>query len=261
MTGLGLFDLWLFVLGVIGVSILVAVGSIWLARRTVAEPAGKQYNSTLAPFLTTVALVYGALLGFIVVVAWEQFSSADANVTAEASTLATMYAQTAGLPSPEQEKLRGLLRTYAMAVEGEWDRQGDGDTSESARASITEMYRVLGDQQPGTAADPLRGAFLSQVTLLAAERSTRILDAKPRIPGLLWAGLMFGGVVLVGMLGFARLDSLRGHAILSSTVAVLLGLLLAVVFWLDHPFGRELGVTPSPFNQVLLVFDTVDQNS
>jgi TctA family transporter len=65
-------------------------------------------------------------------------------------------------------------------------------------------------------------------------------------------------MVLVGMLGFTRLESVRGHRILSAAVAVLLGLLLAVVFWLDHPFGRQLGVTESPFEQVLQVFDTVD---
>lgn len=256
--GDGWLSLWLFVFAVIAVSIGLAIASIWLAKRSVDESVAAQYNSSLAPFLTTVALVYGSLLGFTVVVAWEQFSSAAANVTAESSTLATMYGQTAGLPEPDRATLRQMLRTYTGAVQDEWNREATGARGDTERAVITQMYRVLGNQESGAAANPVRGEFLGQVTVLASERSTRVLDTKPQIPGLLWAGLLFGGVVLVGMLGFARLESLRGHRILSSAVAVLLGLLLAVVFWLDHPFGR-LGVTQSPFEHVLQVFDTVDQ--
>ena len=57
-------------------------------------------HSALSPFLTCVGLVYGALLGFTIVVAWEQFSSAEANVANEASRLTTMYRQTFGMPVP-----------------------------------------------------------------------------------------------------------------------------------------------------------------
>jgi hypothetical protein len=88
----------LFVL-VIAISVLAAVGSILVANRFIAAPVGRDHNSTLSPFVTTVALVYGALLGFTVVVAWEQFSSAEVNVANEASTLATMYRQTVAMPS------------------------------------------------------------------------------------------------------------------------------------------------------------------
>ena len=38
-------------------------------------------------------------------VAWEQFSSAETNVSNEASTLITMYRQTVGMPVPEQTQM------------------------------------------------------------------------------------------------------------------------------------------------------------
>ena len=88
-----------------------------------------------------------------------------------------------------------------------------------------------------------------------------MLDTKPRIPGLLSAGLLFGGVVLLGLGGFMRLDSTRGHLVLLSAVAVLLGLLLFIVYWLDHPFGNQLGVTSEPFAQSLIVFDSIDRGT
>jgi len=158
----------------------------------------------------------------------EQFSSAEANVSNEASTLTTMYRQTVGIPVPEQTQLRELLRKYAKAVEGpEWeDAIHAGTGTESAREALNEMYRVLGSEQSSVTSSPISQKFLDQLTNLASERNQRILDAKPRIPGLLWTGLLFGGVVLLGLGGFMRLGSLRAHFALLSAVAVLLGLLL-----------------------------------
>jgi len=185
-------------------------------------------------------------------VAWEQFSSAETNVSNEASTVTTMYRQTVGMPVPEQTQMRVLVRKYAKAVEGpEWEnaiRAGSG--TESARDALNEMYRVLGIEQSSVASSPISQSFLDQLTKLASERNQRILDAKPRIPGLLWTGLLFGGVVLLGLGGFMQLGSLRAHLLLLSAVAVLLGLLLFIVYWLDHPFGNQLGVTSEPFNAI-----------
>lgn len=262
MAGLGFIGLWLFLAGIVVVSILLAVGAIWVADRVLPSTTGAGHNSTLSPFVTTVALVYGALLGFTVVVAWEQFSGAAANVAAEASTLTTMYRQTVAMPVPEQQEMRKLLRTYTNAVAGpEWERQDSGGTSDSARAAITEMYRVLSRQDPDAKSAPVEGEFLGQLTVLASQRNTRVLDIEPRIPSLLWGGLIFGGVVLISLMGFMRLDSWRGHAVLSGAVAVLLGLLLFIVFCLDHPFGMQLGVTPAPFLHSIDVFDAVDHGT
>jgi Protein of unknown function (DUF4239) len=240
---------------------LLAVGTIWFVNGVLGHSAGREYNSTLSPFVTTVALVYGALLGFTVVVAWEQFSSAEANVANEASTLATMYRQTVAMPAAEQLPMRDLLRRYTIAVKGpEWASQNDGATSGTARGAITEMYRVIGRLDP-EAKSAINGEFLGQLTVLASERNTRVLDAEPRIPWLLWAGLAFGAVLLVGITAFMRLDSTRAHMMLSGAVAVLLGLLMFVIFRLDHPFGSEVGITPVPFEHAVEVFDSVDHGT
>lgn len=263
MGGLGRAGLWLFLLLVVAVSILLAVGSIWLANHTRTGSAGQDDNSSLSPFLTCVGLVFGALLGFTVVVAWEQFSSAETHVANEASTLATMYRQTVAMPAPQQMQLRDLLRKYTKATEGpEWAQQDRGrGTSETAGAAITEMYRVFGTQPSSGASSGANGQFFGQLTVLTSERNTRILDAKPRIPWLLWCGLLFGAVLFVALMGLMRLDSRRRHVLLASAVAVLLGLLLYIVFCLDHPFGTQLGVTFQPFEQALEVFDAVDRGT
>ena len=260
MGGLGLPGLWLFLAVVLAVSAALAIGTVWLTDKSAQRPRATKETGSLSTFVSTVALVYGALLGFTVVVAWEQFSTAEENVTNESSTLATMYRQTISLAPPEQKTMRTLLRVSTTWVQAEWDRQGRDAAGATARDAITDMYRVLGGQQsPGASANPINAELRDQLNLLATQRNTRILDTKPRIPGLLWTGLLFGGVLLIGMIGFTRLDNRRNHMILSSAIAVLLGLLLFLIFWLDHPFGRQLGVTPALFDYSVQVFDGVDK--
>ena len=52
-----------------------------------------------------------------------------------------------------------------------------------------------------------------------------------------------------------------GHLVLTGAVATLLCLLLYIIYWLDHPFGYQVGVTPVPFEQSVQVFDSVDNGT
>ncbi len=260
MASMGVAGLWLSVVLVVAVAAALSGACIWLAHR-LKRSRGGELKSPLAPFITTVALVYGALLGFTVVVAWEQFSSAEANVASEASTLATMYRQTVALSAPEQTRVRELLRAYTTATQGEWTAQGRDEASVIARTTITDLYRVLGTRSTDRAASPIEGEILNQVTTLTSQRNIRVLDARPRIPGLLWTGLVFGGTVLIGLTAFTPMESRRVQLVLTSAVATLLCLLLYIVYWLDHPFGDKVGVTPAPFGQSVQVFESVDHGT
>ncbi|AXO22873.1 bestrophin-like domain [Mycobacterium avium] len=254
MSGPGL-PLWLLLVCAVAAAIAVAAGAIWLGRRLLH---GRQQNPAIASFLTVVGFVYGALLGFTVVATWEHFSSTQVVVSAEASALTTMYRQSVAMPEPERTEIQELLRKYAGAVAGpEWNKQ----RNEGARAAITRMYRTVGRQQPNIAARPINQQFLNQLSELASDRNERIVGTKPRIPPLLWAGLIFGAVVLVAFTGFLRLGSTVGHVVVSGTVAVLLALLLCTVFELDHSYATDQRITSGPFQHALDIFDAVDNDS
>ncbi|ASW91008.1 bestrophin-like domain [Mycobacterium marseillense] len=258
MSGSGL-PLWLLLVCVVAVAIAIAAGSLWLGRRILPEKRhGNEHNPAMTSYLTVVGFVYGALLGFTVVATWEHFSSTQVVVSGEASALTTMYRQTVAMPEPERTEIQELLRKYAGAVAGpEWNRQHD----DGARAAITRMYRTVGRQQPNIAAKPINQQFLNQLGDLASDRNERIVGTKPRIPALMWAGLIFGAVVLIAFTGLLRLGSAVGHLVVSSTLAVLLGLLLCVVFELDHSYATDQRITSGPFQHALDIFDAVDNDS
>jgi Protein of unknown function (DUF4239) len=253
--------LWLLVSCVVAVAIVIAVGCVLLASRLLSG-VGELHNPAMSPFVAIVGLVYGALLGFTVVATWQEFSATEAIVASEASALTTMYRQTVAMPEPERPQLQQLLRQYATAVAGsESNKQAGDGARDSARGAITQMYRIVGSQSSAVASSAINAQFLGQLTVLASDRTQRIIDTTPRIPPLLWAGLIFGGVVLVALTGFLRLASTIGHALVSSAVAVLLGLLLCIVFSLDHPFETDHGIAAQPFQHALQVFDAVDRGT
>jgi hypothetical protein len=257
MGDIGTIGAWLLLVVVVLGAVGFAAGSVLLARRVVdTEP---EHNSVLSPFLTVVGLVYGAVLGFTVVVGWQQYLTAETNVSNEASTLTTMYRQTVAMPQPEQSQVREQLRKYAAATQGPaWGKEQFGEISNNGRSALTQLYRVVGTETPGATAPPINQQFLSELSVLASDRSARILDSQRRIPRLLWCALIFGGLVLIMLTSFMRLAIHRFHMILVSAVTVLLALLLYVIFALDHPFGPA-GVTSQPFSHAITVFDLVDR--
>lgn len=258
---MGVLGAWVLLAIVVVGAVGIAIGSVVLARRILGPDATPESNSILSPYLTVVGLVYGALIGFTVVVGWQQFLSAETNVSNEASTLTTMYRLTVATPQPEQSQLREQLRKYAAAVQGpEWGKEEFGNISNAGRTALTQMYRILGTEKSGAASSPIDQQFLSQLTVLSSDRSARILDAKRRIPPLLWCALIFGGLILIMLTSFMRLASIRAHIILVSAVTVLFSLLLYNIFVLDHPFG-PIGVTPQPFSHDVAVFDLVDHGT
>ncbi|OBA86711.1 hypothetical protein A5662_26645 [Mycobacteriaceae bacterium 1482268.1] len=258
MGDLGPVGVYLVLIAVLAGVVLLAIGCVLLATRLIARDLSPEHNSVLSPFLTVVGLIYGAMLGFTVVVGWQQFLTARTNVTNEASALITLYHHTAAMPQPEQSQLREELRKYALAVQGpEWDRQQTGAVSTEARGEVTQMYRIVADPRWNSAANPVNNQALDELTNLVSDRAERILDAETRVPLLLWGALIFGGMMLIVLASFMRLANLRSHMILVSSIAVLLGLMLFLIYALDHPLGR-VGVSPKPFRHALVVFDTVD---
>jgi hypothetical protein len=261
MGDFGVLGARLLLLAVVVLAVLIAFCGVRLSSRILSRGTGPEHNSVLSPFLTVVGLIYGALLGFTVVVGWQQYLSAEVNVSNEASTLVTLYRQTVAMPQPQQAQVREQLRNYTEALQGpRWGKDEFAEISDAGRAALTQLYRIVGTPRSSAASSPIDQQFLGQVTVLASDRSVRILDSKPRIPPLLWCSLIFGSVVLISLTSFMRLTNDRAHILLVSVVTVLLSSLLYLVFVLDHPFG-PMGVTSEPFAHALTVFDLVDQGT
>jgi hypothetical protein len=65
---------------------------------------------------------------------------------------------------------------------------------------------------------------LDRVNELADARRARMVEAEEGIPAVLWAVLVFGGVITVGFTYLFRLENTRSHRFTVAAVAGLIGL-------------------------------------
>ena len=71
----------------------------------------------------------------------------------------------------------------------------------------------------------------------------RLVAAEEGVPGVLWAVLIFGGIVAVGFTYLFGLENTWAHRLMVGTLAAVIGLVLFTVGAMEHPFfgGARIG--------------------
>ena len=112
----------------VGVSVGVVLLAVWLIRRTVPATSEGFHAEISAPMVGVVAALFGLLLAFVIVIAYQNFLEADANVSREADSLASIVRDSQAFPEPGGENVRRAVATYVRAVvDDEWPQMRDGN--------------------------------------------------------------------------------------------------------------------------------------
>ena len=87
------------VIMVVAVCLTVAVVAlaVWLVRRAVPATRDGFHAEVSAPMLGVVAAVFGLLLAFVIIIAYQNFLEADENVSREAAALSSIVRAGPGL--------------------------------------------------------------------------------------------------------------------------------------------------------------------
>jgi hypothetical protein len=245
--------------GVIGVSGAFAFLGVNVVRRVMRGRIAEGHNDALAPIFLTAGTIYAVLIGFLVIIVWEQYVATKGDIADEASVLTTMYRETDGMPTGEQQGVRQILRDYTEAVvNDEWPLQAHGATSPKVDAALSNLYSALGALDPTAAASPINAEFVRNASLMATDRNKRNLRSEDRFPGVLWFALLFGGVLVVSMSFALYMERLWPHVAISTGLGSLIGLLLFILVVLNHPLSGQLAIGTHDFQNALTIFNAVD---
>jgi Protein of unknown function (DUF4239) len=256
--------LLLLTVSVVGISVLYAAAGVILVRRFVKHRVREGHNDVLVPMFLTAGTIYAVLLAFLVIAVWASYGAANDNAAEEASTLTTLYRQTNGMPDAEQKVLRGLVRQYTeLVATDEWPIESatGGAASPRARKAIGDIYRAYRTMDPKVAMSPVGVEFLQTMRTVATDRNRRITQSAEQLPAILWAVLIVGGVMVVGMTFMLFMDVMWPHLIFSSLMAALIGTLLLITLLLNRPFAGPLAISPETFEHSIGVYDSVDQGN
>jgi len=241
--------LWLvlvvFVAAVLGLVLLL----IWLVRRLVPAVAEGFDAEVASQMLGVVAALFGLLLAFIIVIAYQNYTDAQSNVTGEADALAAIVRDTGAFSQPERERVRASIGVYVRTVvDDEWPLLREGEDSPRASAAIDAVFTAL---QSVDAMQPSAAAFyddsVRQLNAGLEARRNRLDDAGGGLPWVVGALLFVGSLVIVGYAVLIGSRSFWFHAIGAGGIAVVIAMSLVVLVALVYPFSGDLAIDSEPF--------------
>src|SRR6188472_3623940 len=99
-------------LAAVGLAFGLVVLAVWLVRRSVLATREGFHAEISAPMVGVVAALFGLLLAFVIVIAYQNFLDADANVSREADSLSSIARDSAAFAEPGGENVRRAVGTY-----------------------------------------------------------------------------------------------------------------------------------------------------
>jgi len=241
---------------------LAALVGLELVQRLVPVEKRQEHNDVAGFIYAVVGIVYAVLLALLVIAVWQQFQKARETVESEANGVAEVAWLAHRLPEPERHELQEDARSYAQeVVDTEWPRMEQGLEGVQSLPEgwdlIDDMRDTLQEFEPRTEAEQeLYAEGLDRISRFGDARRMRIVAAQEGIPGVLWAVLVFGGVVTVGFTYLFGMRNTWAHRLMVMSLTAVIALVLFAIVAMDHPFSGGASVDPGAFEQILERFET-----
>ena len=246
---------WLCV-GIVVIAVGLTLLGLRLVRRSVELSRLRTLHDVAGFILAVVGVLYAVLLGFMVVIQWEQYTNAVNDASTEASSVLDLYRDAVAL-GPEGMPLATAVHSYTeqltyvdfpyVAKHLEGDPTVDHTFNSVLRAVVKLRERAR-----------TQGSFVNQavddVTAVSQGRRTRINDSSAVLPAPLWLALLAGGALTIGFTYFFGLESFRAQAMMVSALAVIIALCLFVILDFDLPFSGQTAIEPTALKSDLVEF-------
>ncbi len=242
--------IWLLLIVVVGAIVGLVLLIVWLVRRLVPLAREGFDAEVSSQMLGVVAALFGLLLAFIVVIAYQNFGDTQSNVSNEADALAAIVRDSGAFPQRDHDRVRDAVGVYVRAVvDDEWPQMHDGKASARASAAVGGIYVALQGVDPkGTRAVAFYDDAVRQLSTALVGRRNRLDDAEGGLPWVIVALLLVGSLIIMGYTVLVGSRSFWFHAIGACAIALVLGLSLVVLLDLTYPFSGDLSVGSGPFH-------------
>ena len=235
--------------GAVCLTVAVMVLAVWLVRRVVPATRDGFHAEVSAPMLGVVASVFGLLLAFVIVIAYQNFLEADDNVSREAAALSSIVRDSAAFPEPGGSNVRSAVGTYVRSVvEHEWPQMREGSDSDVASGGLDGIYAAFRTVAPSSAGQT---AFyddaVRQLNDALDARRNRIQTAVGGLPWDIAALILFSSFVVVAYAVLVGSPSYWWHLLGPAAIAAVVVVSLVVLVDLSYPFSGDFAIPPDDF--------------
>ena len=249
----------------IGAIVLVAVFVLFtivgvIFVRSFVRPKTLQAHHDVAGFLfNNLGVLYGVLLGFMVVNVQQRFDKIKESIHIEASYLAELYHNAEIFPEKNKHEIQSAVKSYGENVlNDEWDLMSKGIHSASTAKSLKGIWKAHYDTDPATAKHrSWYSQSISDLNNLMKVRLLRLSESQSRLGAEMWSMLILGGIVMMTFTWFFQVKNLAFHIIMASLLAAITAFILFLIYSLDTAFSGEISVPREAIEQVLKSFEQV----
>jgi hypothetical protein len=235
----------------VGVSLLGLFATRPLVRRLLnASPV---HNDIVSFIFAGIGVFYGLALGLIAVATWEDFSDVDGLVSKEAASLAGLYRDLDGYPQPLRGQLESMLRDYTRhVIEKDWPAHRRGEVPAEGSLVLDRVENKIMAFEPTAEREKIAHAeILRSLDAVVQQRGLRLQSVNTGLPAALWAVVLIGSLLNIGLTYLFWVENSTLHAILVGTLAAFIALLIFLTAAMDNPFRGEFSVSPDAFQMVL----------
>ncbi|PYI90121.1 MAG: hypothetical protein DMF03_05615 [Verrucomicrobia bacterium] len=229
----------------------LAIFSRYILPRLKLGPEESVFTSAM---MQAVMVFYGLAVALIAVSVWQTHTDAAATISREATALGVLYRELGGYPEPLRSQLREDLREYVEYVIREaWPLQRRGQVPSGGVEKVDDFEARLVIFEPATEGQKLlHGETLRAYSQMIEARRLRLDAVLTGLPGVLWFVIVIGALVSLSSTFFFQVEDARLQRIQVVVLAVFIGLIIFIIFALDHPFRGDLGLQPDPYQ---LIYD------
>ena len=245
---------WLFGLLTIVVAVAVGLVGFYATRKWVRQVHGEQHshNEIVGFYLGAICLFYGITLGLLAIGTWEAYTSLDAKVGEEASTLASLYRDVSSLPEPKRTELQTDLREYAhQVIDIAWPLQRRGIIPKNTAADLKALQEHLASFEPITEGQKtLHAEAYRQFDRIVELRRIRLNSVVAGLPAVMWCVVLVGAFLNIALTWFFDMRSHLMHMWMTIMFSGFLGLMIFLLAAMDYPFRGQISVGPEAFELV-----------
>jgi hypothetical protein len=238
-------------LAVVAITLGVVVLAVWLIRRAVPATREGFHAEISAPMLGVVAALFGLLLAFVIIIAYENFLETSADVSREADALASIVRDSAAFAEPEGHQVRDAVGNYARAVVyDEWPQMHDGNDSARAASALDGIFASMQLVEPKSAgATGFYDDSVRQLNDALDARRDRLEAAHGGLPYEIAALILFSSFVIVGYAVLVGSPNFWFHVLGPAAIATVVAFSLLVLLDLSYPLSGDVTIDPEPFQQ------------
>jgi Protein of unknown function (DUF4239) len=237
--------------------VVPAMVGLWLVHRKIHQRLnlGETLvdNGVVGWFFSGVLTIYGITLGLIAVTTWESSTRVSGIASREAATVAALYRDAGGLAMPLRDQLRGKLREYTrFVIEKAWPAQRRGEILSDGNRMLDEFQSLLFANEPNTEGlRILQAEALKTFNELVELRRQRTEAVNQGVPAVVWEVILLGGALTIAASFCFHVQQFRFHLLLTTGLAVMIGLLVFLIAALDRPYRGAVSVEPTAYQIVL----------